>query len=76
MLARDLDRSIRAAADEDRNAFAAIGLHLREAVLHLIIFALIGERLFAGPFGSNHIQEFAGPRIALVLVVDDVAVLL
>ena len=74
-LARDLDRGVGTAADEDRNAFAAIGLHLRETVLHLVIFAFIGERPFAGPFGPNHIQELAGPGIAFVLVADDIAIL-
>ena len=45
MLAGDLDRGIGAAADEDRNAGAVIGLQLREAVLDLIILAAIAERL-------------------------------
>src|SRR5256885_1407197 len=76
MLARDLDRGVGAAADENRNALAAIRLHLRKAVLHLIVFAIIGKRLFAGPFGPHHIEELAGAGVTLILVVDDVAVLL
>ena len=51
------------------------GLHLRKAVLDLVIFAVVIERLFAGPFGTDDIEEFAGPRVALVLVVERVAVL-
>src|SRR3954464_14346021 len=76
MLARHLDRGVGSAADEDRNALAAIRFYLRKSVLHLIIFSVIGKRLFASPFGSNHIEELAGAGVAFVLVVDDIAVLL
>src|SRR3979490_2505689 len=76
MLARDLDRGVGATADKDRNALTAIRFYLREAVLHLIIFAVIGKRLFAGPFRPHHIEELAGAGVALILVVDDIAILL
>src|SRR3981189_350969 len=76
MLAGYFDRGVGSAADEDRNAFATIGFHLRETVLHLVIFAVIRKRLFAGPFGPHHNQVVAGPRVAFVLVVDAIAVLL
>jgi hypothetical protein len=76
MLARDLDRGIGGAADKDGNAFAAIRLDVREAILNLIIFAVVGKRLFAGPFGSNDIQKLVGARVTFVLVVNGVAVLL
>ena len=71
----DLDRAVGGTTDEDPDALGAIRLHSGEAVLHLIIFAGIIERLIAGPFGANDVEEFACPRVPLLLVVDGVAVL-
>src|ERR1700739_3275739 len=76
MLARDLDGGIGCAADKNWNALAAKRLDLREAVLNLIIFAVIGKRLLTGPFGTKDIQKLVGAGVALVLVVERVAVLL
>src|SRR5450631_1112830 len=76
MLARNLDRSVGCAAEEDWNAFAAIGFYLRKAVLNLVVFAIVGKRLLTGPFGANDIEKLVGSGIALVLVVDGVAILL
>jgi hypothetical protein len=56
-------------------ASEAIRLHLRKAVLDLVVFAVIGKRLVAGPFGAKHIQEFIGAGVALVLVVEGIAIL-
>src|SRR5205807_10080952 len=75
-LARDLDRGIRCTADKDWNAFAAIGFDMRKAVFNLVIFADIGKRLLAAPFGANDLQKFIGAGVTLVLVIDDVAILL
>ena len=75
MLACDLDGGIRSAADKGVDAAGMRGLHLRKSFLDLVIFAVIVERLFAGPFGADDIEEFAGSRVALVLVVERVAVL-
>ena len=52
-----------------------VRLHLRKALLDLVIFAVVVERLLAGPFGADDVEEFAGARVALVLVVERVAVL-
>ena len=52
-----------------------MGLHLRKPLFDLVIFAVVIERFFAGPFGAKDVEEFAGPRVALVLVVERVAVL-
>ena len=75
MLARDLDRGIGAAADEGVDAALLHRLHLREAFLDLVIFAGIVERLLAGPFQPHDVEELAGAGVALVLVVERVAVL-
>src|SRR6267154_4190291 len=75
MLAGDLDRGVGSATDEDRNAGAVVRLQLREAVLDLIIFAAIAERLVRAPFGTDDIEELGSAGIALVLVVKDIAVL-
>ncbi len=76
MFARHLDRGIGCTAHEDRNACAVIGLHLRKAVLNPVVFAVIGKRLLAGPFGPDDIEKLVGAGVTLVLVVDGVAVLL
>src|SRR5260370_28803796 len=75
MLAGDLDRGVGGAADKDRDAFAAKRFHLRKAVFNFVIFAVIGKRLFACPFGANDIQKFIGAGVTFVLVIDGVAVL-
>ena len=76
MLARHLDRRIGAPPTKIGMPSLLIRLHLRKAVLNLVIFAVIGERLLAGPFGADDIEELVGAGVALVLVVDGVAVLL
>ena len=58
------------AAEEDRNAVAAIRIQLREAALHLVVLAVVVERLLAGPFGANESRNSLGAGVALVLVVD------
>jgi hypothetical protein len=73
--ASDLDGRIRAAADKGVDAARVMGLHLRKALFDFVIFAVVIERLFAGPFGSKDVEEFAGPGVTLVLVVERVAVL-
>ena len=75
MLACHLDRGVRRTADEDRNAIGAVRLDLRKPVLDLVIFAVIGERLLARPFGANHVEKLIGTRVTLVLVVEGVAIL-
>ena len=75
MLGGYLDGGIRAAADEGVDAAGMIGLHLRKALLDLVISAVVIERLFTGPFGAHDVEELAGPRVALVLVVERVAIL-
>ncbi len=75
MLAGDLDRGVGGAADKDRDAFAAIGSDLRKAVFNFVIFAVVGKRLLACPFGANDIQEFVGTGVTFVLVIDGVAIL-
>lgn len=47
MLAGDLDRTVGCAADEDPDALRPIELHMGKAILHLIVFADIIERLVA-----------------------------
>ena len=75
VLGGHLDGGIRAAADEGVDAAGMVRLHLRKALLDLVIFAVVIERLLAGPRGADDVEEFAGPRIALILVVERVAIL-
>src|SRR5207344_3254323 len=75
VLAGDLNGGIRSTADEGVDPAGMMGLHLRKPLFDLVIFAVVIERLFAGPFGANDIEEFAGPGVALVLVVERVAVM-
>src|SRR6201987_2774446 len=75
LLARDIDRRVRSAAEVDSDALRTIRLYLREGVLDLVIFARIVERLFTRPFGTHDIEEFAGAGVAFVLVVERIAVL-
>src|SRR5258708_2467148 len=75
MLAGDLDRGIGPTTDEDRNSGTVIRLQVREAAFDLIIFTAVAERLVRIPFGPDNIEEFGGAGIALVLVVEDIAVL-
>jgi hypothetical protein len=57
MLARDLDRSVGATTDEGIDAASLIGLDLGKAFLDLVVFAVVVERLFTGPFGADDIEE-------------------
>src|SRR5207237_6927174 len=75
MRAGHLDRGIRTTADEGVDAAGMMGFHLRKALRDLVVFAVVIERLVAGPFGAHDVEEFAGPRVTLVLVVERVAVL-
>ncbi|MHC2711249.1 hypothetical protein ACVIQS_004110 [Bradyrhizobium diazoefficiens] len=75
MLAGDVDRRVRGAAEIDTDALGTIRLHLREGILDLVVLALVGERLVAGPFQLENIEELGGAGVALVLVVERVAVL-
>ncbi len=69
--AGDFDGGIRGAGDIDVDLMR---LHLREAVLDRVESAVVVERLAARPFQPHHIEEFAGARVAFVLVSDGVAV--
>src|SRR5712671_7764014 len=75
MLARDLDRSIGTTTDEGIDAASLIGLDLGKAFLDLVVFAVVVERFFTGPFGADNIEELRGARVTLVLVIERVAVL-
>jgi hypothetical protein len=59
----------------DPDALRPVGLDLREAVLDLVVLARITEGLVAAPFGAHDIEELAGAGIALVLVVERIAIL-
>ncbi len=72
---RDLDRGVGAAADECIDAVLLDWLYLGKAFLDRVIFAAVVERLLAGPFQPHDVEELAGARVALVLVVEHVAVL-
>jgi hypothetical protein len=63
-------------ATPDIDVYVAVVVRLdqRETVLDLIISAPVGERLAARPFQAHDVKEFVGPRVALVLVGDEIAV--
>src|SRR5205807_6869407 len=69
-----LDGGIRAAADEGVDAAGMVRLHLRKALLDLVIFAVVIERLFTGPLGADDVEEFAGSRVSLILVVQCISI--
>src|SRR5882672_8929450 len=74
MLARHLDRGIGATTDEGVDASGLIGLDLGKALLDLVVFTVVVERFFTGPFSADDIEELVGARVTLVLVVERVAV--
>jgi hypothetical protein len=75
VLARDIDRGIGAAADEGVDTSGLKRLDLGKALLDLVVFAVVVERFFTGPFGADNIEELVGAGVTLVLVVKRVAVL-
>src|SRR5215510_424254 len=75
VFAGDLDRSIGSAADEGVDAAGLIWLDLRKPLLDLVVLAVVVERLFAGPFGADNVEELIGARVTLILVIKRVAVL-
>src|SRR5215470_19377956 len=71
----DLDRSIGPAADKRVDAAGLIRLDLRKPLLNFVVLAVVVERLFAGPFGTDNVEELIGARVTLILVINRVAVL-
>src|SRR4030088_80421 len=71
----NLDRGVGRAADKGVDASGLIGLDLGKALLDLVVFAVVVERLFTGPLGAKNIEELVGTCVTLVLVVERVAVL-
>lgn len=75
MLARYIDRGIRGAAEINADSVWTIRPDLREAVLDLVVFAFVRERLVAGPFQPHDVEDFGCTSVAFVLVIERIAVL-